>query len=341
MLMINHMLSNDLRGRNVNHVFWPAIKSLYGNNIRRSSRVGSTLEWYGVWNTTYTHPEERVLFDATRNCHPFFHLMESLWMLAGRRDVEYVAQFVKRMREFSDDGRVFNGAYGYRWRSAFDFDQINHAITALKNDPNSRRVYVGMWNPFEDMEAKSKDIPCNVGIHFYVRDERLTMTVFNRSNDLIWGAYGANVVHMSMLQEYVASCVGLPVGGYSQISSSMHIYVDRPDTKKILEESRKKGYFIDDPYESGLVKPFPMVNTSKKNWDRELMLFMEAPMANGFDDPFFSRVAKPMYMAWAHQKISQNSHRFDEARDILYQCAASDWRKAALDWITRKEESKK
>ena len=33
---------------------------------------------------------------------------------------------------------------------------------------------------------------------------KLCMTVCNRSNDMLWGAYGANVVHMSMLQEFVA-----------------------------------------------------------------------------------------------------------------------------------------
>ena len=50
------------------------------------------------------------------------------------------------------------------------------------------------------------------------------MTVCNRSNDMIWGAYGANAVHMSILMEYVAVAVNAPMGSYYQISDSFHIY---------------------------------------------------------------------------------------------------------------------
>ena len=50
------------------------------------------------------------------------------------------------------------------------------------------------------------------------------MTVSNRSNDIIWGTFGANAVHMSMLHEYVASALMLHVGKYTQISDSFHAY---------------------------------------------------------------------------------------------------------------------
>ena len=50
------------------------------------------------------------------------------------------------------------------------------------------------------------------------------MTVCNRSNDMLWGAYGANAVHMSMLQEYLASRLEIAVGEYTQISDSFHVY---------------------------------------------------------------------------------------------------------------------
>ena len=49
-----------------------------------------------------------------------------------------------------------------------------------------------------------EEIPCNTAIYFKVREGKLNMTVSNRSNDVIWGTFGANVVHMSILQEYVA-----------------------------------------------------------------------------------------------------------------------------------------
>ena len=50
------------------------------------------------------------------------------------------------------------------------------------------------------------------------------MSIVNRSNDMIWGAYGANAVHMSMLLEYMAAMTGFQVGIYYQISNNLHAY---------------------------------------------------------------------------------------------------------------------
>jgi hypothetical protein len=344
-------------GRNINHVFPIGINLLLSSNaVARGSRVGRVLEAPGPVTSTYQRPDERVLFEPRRRANHFFHFFEGLWMLAGRRDVTYVADFVPRMKEFSDDGVNLNGAYGYRWRQHFDIDQIQGAIMALRHNPDDRRVYVGMWDPWEDFRngspiyaeggRLSRDVPCNVGLHFYIRQGRLTMTVFNRSNDVVWGAYGANVVHMSMLHEFVARMVGVPLGEYHQISSSFHIYVDRDDVKKLLKDApiplgQPFSYLYHDPYEEERMTPFPMVDDgmTPKRWWRELMLFLEDPTAVGFDDPFFSRVAKPMWCAWSHLKNTKNTERHSEARDIISGCVAPDWRKACLEQIYRSDKT--
>ena len=81
-----------------------------------------------------------------------------------------------------------------------------------------------MWNPWGDLDSSSIDIPCNTNIYFKIREGELQMTVCNRSNDMIWGAYGANAVHMAVLQEYVAAQLDVPMGKYYQISDSFHVY---------------------------------------------------------------------------------------------------------------------
>ncbi len=79
--------------------------------------------------------------------------------------------------------------------------KINYKLVShrLKTYPNDRRTVVGMWDPWEDLweENDGKDYPCNTQIYFWERKGQLNMTVCNRSNDMIWGAYGANAVHMS------------------------------------------------------------------------------------------------------------------------------------------------
>src|SRR6185312_12020720 len=115
-----------------------------------------------------------------------------LWMLAGRRDVAWLARFNQRMATYSDDGVVFNAAYGYRWRRQFNLataaggnahDQLGVIVDLLRADPDSRRAVLQIWDAEADLGVASKDLACNTQAMFKVRDDRLNMTVSNRSND--------------------------------------------------------------------------------------------------------------------------------------------------------------
>lgn len=218
-----------INARNVNDAYATAI-DMFRDDERTDtlwkmpSRAGDVRELDHPVTTCFHSPHERVLWDAKRDCNPFLHLFESLWMLAGRRDVAYLTQFVKKFKDFSDDGEDFYGAYGARWRKHFQRDQIIEAVSMLQADKMTRRCFIGMWDPNADLWMESKDIPCNVGIKFEARKDRLDMIVFNRSNDMIWGAYGANAVHMSFLQEFIASRLEIPIGYYWQVSGNFHVY---------------------------------------------------------------------------------------------------------------------
>ena len=148
--------------------------------------------------TVYKKPWERVLLEKTRDANPFFHLVEAIWMMAGSENLRQLTHFNTGMNRFSDNGKTLNGAYGYRWFHTFKINQIEHAVQTLRADPDSRRCVVQMWNPWGDLDSSSIDIPCNTNIYFKIREGELQMTVCNRSNDMIWGAYGANAVHMSV-----------------------------------------------------------------------------------------------------------------------------------------------
>ena len=52
---------------------------------------------------------------------------------------------------------------------------------------------------------------------------------------MIWGAYGANAVHMSILLEYMAARIDCAVGTYYQFSNNLHAYVDTLEKVKNIE----------------------------------------------------------------------------------------------------------
>lgn len=323
----------QIYARNVNEGLPLAVAMFKDCGIQNTSRNGTMLEVPGPVTTHFWAAQERVLFSPVRDANPFFHLFEALWMLNGRRDVKFVAQFNKQMETFSDDGKIFNGAYGYRWRFHYAYDQIEAIIALLRKDPFSRRAVLTMWEPKDLQNQKSKDLPCNTQIFFSLRGGYLTMTVVNRSNDVLWGAYGANVVHMTMLQEYVAGRLGCGLGSYCVLSNSFHVYPDLAVTKKVWAGPLDAG---DDPYACGEVTSYPLFDYGKnpEAWNLDLALFFEDPYTVGYTHSYWHRVIKPMWALWKEWKGAKRPKVYDE---LLGQMpAGNDWRRAASEWLARR-----
>lgn len=314
------------------------------------SRNGRVLVAPAPVITTYTDPTKRVIFNPLRDANPFFHLFESLWMLAGRNDVASVANYAKQMESFSDDGLQW-GAYGYRWRHFFGFDQLLEVIDQLRADPKTRRAVMTMWSPAGDMVPvevqtlltnrggkTAKDVPCNTHIYFDLTRGKLNMTVSNRSNDIVWGAYGANLVHMSVLQEFVAAAVRAPLGVYHQWSNNYHAYIDRPDVQRLLDTSQpnrdhwavKLGENV-SAYNHFDIRHFPLMRHADSHirWLDQCEAFVANPVAGGLSLPFFTEVAGPMMRAHAAYKSGDYVEAVYQAGCV----AAVDWRMAAQTWL--------
>lgn len=320
---------HEILARNVHEALPMGTAFLREFGKQRDSRNGPTIEAPGPVTTTYERPWECVILHPERDANPFFHLMEALWMLAGRRDLAFLLPFSKQIAEYSDDGVSLQGSYGFRWRQHFGFDQLRWVIDELKANPDTRRAMVMMFDPVVDTKP-SKDVPCNTAAHFYIRDGKLTMTVFCRSNDIIWGCYGANAVHFSLLHQYIGAMAGYQLGTYSQISDSYHAY------PRTFESCKKLPYVLLNPYDDN-VAPMTLV-ANPATWDTDLKLFMEDPASNGYDNPFFSRVAKPMFFTHMAWRATNNPRRYSLAKDIATHIEASDWRTAALEWLKRRED---
>lgn len=201
----------------------------------RTSRGALTKEVRGPSVTLYTHPRHRVVFSPVRNANPFFHLIDAIWLLSGSNRVELPCAFLPSLARYSDNGLTFHGAYGHRLRHLFGFDQIEATARLLREKPDTRQAVMSIWHPMYDLNVPTKDVPCNDMIMFNLRDGKLDMTVCCRSNDAVWGAYGANVVQFSVLLEYMAARVGVPMGHYAQMSNSLHFYEDTPAVDNLRE----------------------------------------------------------------------------------------------------------
>jgi thymidylate synthase len=322
--------------RNVHQALPEACHQLLNSGVARVSRNGPVLKLSEPLTVQLDCPRERVLFWPQRDANPFFHLFEALWMLGGRDDVGYLAQFNKRMADFSDDGLTFNGAYGRRWRSHFGIDQIVKVATALRVNPDSRREVVSMWDARRDLGLQSRDIPCNLQAIFQRRDTgELDMVVTNRSNDVIWGMLGANAVHFSMLQELMAAMIGCEVGSSWQVSMNAHTYVNTHLglVKELANWAPMPPQVHECPYSLGQVRTQDLVSIDVDEWMAQLGLFLDGDTQPGhYTDPFFTQTALPLLRAWRAHKNKWPQVALEEVDAVT----ADDWRTAAALWLFKR-----
>lgn len=348
-----------IRARNVEHALLQGMSYLRDNGTIINRRGMDVVESPVPVATVYEQPRERVLFNAERNANPFFHFFESLWIIAGRNDVEFLAHLLPRMAEYSDDGKTFHGAYGRRlrnWWGCSDIsageqwvdsknmviDQIKGAITLLRDKPDTRQCVLSIWDPELDMGTETKDMPCNDMIALSRSGafwQKLNITVFNRSNDAIWGCYGANAVQFSMLQDYIAGHLGCELGTYTQVSNNYHAYTDNPFWQKYASQSNELfGY--DSFYASA-----PLGKTHTYNLFAEADLFDDdlkgffqqwrgGPMSAKSEA--FIRVVLPMWASFHAYKAGD----LDGAIALAHTIAATDWRVGCTYWLNRIKASR-
>lgn len=197
------------------------------------SRAGRTKELTHV-GITLREPWRREIILPERKANLAAQIAETMWVLSGRDDVEWLSHYLPRAKEFSDDGETWRGAYGARIRhwglgrerlagGLVETDQLAFVIGMLRQNPADRRAVIQIYDPAID-SAPGKDIPCNDWLHFLSRDGYLDLHVAVRSNDLMWGWSGINAFEWSVLLEITAGMLGMRVGQLHFSTSSLHLY---------------------------------------------------------------------------------------------------------------------
>jgi thymidylate synthase len=222
-----------------------------------------------------TDPQRREILSLNRKANVFAQIAETMWVLAGRNDIEWLSAYLPRAKDYSDDGKTWRGGYGPRlrgWPSSHDgrgqgqpIDQLAHVVDLLREDPLSRRAVIAIYDPRTDVWS-GKDIPCNDFLQFQSRLGALHLTVTVRSNDAMWGWSGINAFEWSTLQEIVASMLGVTVGTLTFNIGSLHLYDKHWDkASRIEHEAINRDAII--PFDPGrTVKSIRDLNNLLENW---------------------------------------------------------------------------
>jgi len=189
---------------------------------------------------------------------------ELLWFLRGQTDSKILEKQGVNIwtgntsREFLDslghtERREGDGGpiYGFNlryWGAEYNdcetdytgegFDQIKYVIDLLKNNPNSRRILLTMWNP--SVLDKACLPSCHVLYQFYVEDNKyIHCSMYQRSGDMGLGV-PFNIASASLMTFIFGKMTGLIPKSLTHTVGDCHIYLnhEEPLKRQIKREPR-------------------------------------------------------------------------------------------------------
>ncbi len=177
-----------------------------------------------AYQTGMTRPTARIATSDRYRLNITTAVARFVWMIAGSDRLEDIAYYEPKVRPFTDDNIAVPGSsYGQRiFRQPMQTSQVDGAVERLRRVSSTRQAAIVIWLP-EDAVRLSADIPCAFGLFFHRRGDSLVATCAMRSNNAV-RLLPFNFFEFSLLSELVAAEVGIPLGGYSHWSASMHVF---------------------------------------------------------------------------------------------------------------------
>lgn len=192
--------------------------------------------------TVIDDPTRCILKSPIRKLPMRYMVGELLWYLSGNPSLDAIRLYTSAWDRMSDDGITVNSNYGHRIQNAVDenvyrqFDQLKMVEEMLAKDPASRQAVIHIKQPRDLVNFPSKDVNCTVCLQFLIREGKLYMTTYMRSNDL-WMGFPNDVFQFTAIQIYLAMKLGCKLGTYTHIAGSLHLY--ERDYQTSLENIKK------------------------------------------------------------------------------------------------------
>jgi thymidylate synthase len=118
-------------------------------------------------------------------------------------------------------GNRIRGYFG-KEKSTYSPDTLSKAVELLKKDPESRHVYISLWDTARDLLSDEKGHPCLISLFFRKFEGRLTMTAVFRTHNAL-RAWIENLYGLIAIQRFVADGSAIPPGAITIMSHSISI----------------------------------------------------------------------------------------------------------------------
>jgi thymidylate synthase len=193
-----------------------------GKAKRVSATRGSMREQIGA-HLVLNNPRAR--FSSTEKRATLFScIAESLWYLTGSGDLKFIEHYIPNYRkhlEIPQEAIETPGAYGPRlFAPNFETSEIGRVIQQLRDRNSTRKAVVQIYSNYD---VRSHDPPCTCVLQFFVRESKVELIAFMRSNDAYVGL-PHDIFAFTWIQEFVASSLNREIGPYQHMVGSLHLY---------------------------------------------------------------------------------------------------------------------
>lgn len=220
------------------------LRDVMANGVDKGDRTGTGTRSVFGRQVRYDLQEGFPLL-TTKKLHIRSILHELLWFLSGDTNIRYLKENgVSIWDEWATPDGELGPVYGAQWRrwlgtDGQEHDQVAALVDSLKNNPNSRRHIINGWNvaelpdenhtPWDNAAAGKMALPpCHVLYQFYVANNRLSASLYVRSNDLFLGN-PYNTASLAFLTHMLAQQCDLDVGEIILSIGDAHIYSNHFD----------------------------------------------------------------------------------------------------------------
>jgi thymidylate synthase len=222
-----------------------SIKFLLTDGIINNARGTTSKELLDV-ALVIEDPTQCLYENSVRGSQQKYIAAEFLWYYAGRNDVAFISKWAKFWEEIQNIDGTANSAYGnliFTEKNEHGVSQYQWAIQSLATDQNTRQAVLHFNKP-KHQYSTNKDFVCTMYANLHIRQNKLYMSVFMRSNDAIWGT-ATDVAFFCSLQMQILSHLkhfypDLKLGTYTHVANSYHVYDRHYDiATRLIEEEFK------------------------------------------------------------------------------------------------------
>jgi thymidylate synthase len=254
-----------------------------------------------------TNPRARLVLNEERRWSFPLAVGEFLWHFAGRNDSPSISHYAPRWADFSHDGVIPSSCYGFKIFRSEDGRPSQWSLVSnlLKSDPSTRRAVINLYDADEDLQPDAADVACASTLQFFVREGKLHLTTYMRSNDAIWGLpYDCFI--MTMLQESLAKQLGYPLGEYVHYAASLHVYERHfPLVERMLAAVEES--------ENASMPPMPGAVPADSLFSYEKLIREKEPVLDFADLPIYW---KDLLLVLSFHKAHQLDHE-SRKREII------------------------